>query len=359
MPDEAAELIEEFPSYVPLLVTLGVVALLMLGVRWYFNRREAKLGKHNSFSRPIVMLVLIAFALVAIIIALPLKDSTKDQLLGLFGLVMTGIIGLSSTTFVSNAMAGFMIRSIGSFRSGDFVRISEHFGRVSARGLFHTEIQTEDRDLTTLPNLYLVTNPVTVVRSSGTIISATVSLGYDVHQSTVEPLLTEAARDTELEDPFVRVMELGDFSVTYRVAGLLKEVKHLVSKRSQLHIKVLNTLHNAGIEILSPTAVMQRPLKDGQRIMPDVQTEAASVVSAEEEMPEEKMFDKAEEAEQLEKLGFDKEDLLKEKEELTRQLSELKDEKRVVAEKRIQDIDTEVERLDLERKSLDDETKES
>ena len=44
------------------------------------------------------------------------------------------------------------------------------FGRVTERGLFHTEIQTEDRDLVTLPNLYLVTNPVKVVRTFLTVL---------------------------------------------------------------------------------------------------------------------------------------------------------------------------------------------
>lgn len=352
MPDQASELIEESTDYLPLLITLGVIAVLLLAVRLYFNRRDRVLGAHNNFSRPIVTLVILAFAIVAVIIALPIDDtSTRDQLLSLFGLVLTGVIGLSSTTFVSNAMAGFMIRAIGSFRSGDFVKVSNNFGRVSARGLFHTEIQTEDRDLTTLPNLFLVTNPVTVVRSSGTIISASVSLGYDVHQATVEPLLLEAARDAGLEDPFVRVMELGDFSVSYRVAGLLEEVKHLVSKRSHLHINVLNTLHNAGIEILSPNAMMQRPLKDGQKIMPERKVEA-DVKDDSEEMPEEKMFDKAEEAEQLEKLGVERNDLLKEKEELKRQLAELKEAKKALAEKRIQAIDREIAKLDAEQETL-------
>ncbi|MDQ8182698.1 mechanosensitive ion channel family protein [Pelagicoccus sp. SDUM812005] len=356
MPDPA-EIVESFPSFLPLLITLSVVAGILLGTRWYFTKREAKFGKHDNFTRPIVMLVMTAFALVAVIIALPLDNGTKDQLLGLFGLVMTGIIGLSSTTFVANAMGGLMIRSIGSFRSGDFVRVGDTFGRVSARGLFHTEIQTEDRDLTTLPNLYLVTNPVTVVRSSGTIISASVSLGYDVHQATVEPLLLEAARSTGLEDPFVRVMELGDFSVVYRVAGLLVEVKHLVSRRSQLHINVLNTLHNAGIEILSPSAMMQRPLKDGQQIMP----KSAPIPVANkppEDVPEQRIFDKAEEAETVERLVFQRDQLVKERVELEKGLSGLPDSEKEVAEKRIQFLETEVQRIDAHREALEGPSKE-
>jgi len=354
MPEPAA-FVDSLSEYTSLLVTLVVVSGFLLGARWYFQRKEAKFGKHNNFSRPIVMLVLSAFALVAVIIALPLSDSTKDQLLGLFGLVLTGIIGLSSTTFVSNAMGGFMIRSIASFRSGDFVKVGETFGRVSARGLFHTEIQTEDRDLTTLPNLYLVTNPVTVVRNSGTIVSASVSLGYDVHQATVEPLLLEAARNSGLEEPFVRVMELGDFSVVYRVAGLLGEVKQMVSRRSQLHINVLNTLHNAGIEILSPNAMMQRPLKDGQLIVPKA-SPLAPMGPAKEDVPEELIFDKAEEAETIERLGFEREQFAKEKIELEKSISGLEGEQKVKAEKRIRFLETELERLDAHREAMQGET---
>ncbi len=70
-------------------------------------------------------------------------------------------------------------------------------------GSSYSEDRSEDRDLTTLPNLYLVTTPVTVVRSSGTIVSATVSLGYDVPRSRIEALLKQAAERAELVEPFV------------------------------------------------------------------------------------------------------------------------------------------------------------
>lgn len=353
MPDPE-DIVEKFPIYLPLLVTLGIVAAVLAGSRWYFDRRDAKFGKHNNFSRPIVMLTLTAFALVAVIISLPLNDGTKDQLLGLFGLVMTGIIGLSSTTFVSNAMGGFMIRSISSFRSGDFVRVGNTFGRVSARGLFHTEIQTEDRDLTTLPNLYLVTNPVTVVRNSGTIISASVSLGYDTHQAEVEPLLLQAALDAGLVEPFVRVMELGDFSIVYRVAGLLEEVKQMVSRRSDLHIKVLNTLHGAGIEILSPGAVMQRPLKDGERIMPKSSHIVAPSVLA-NDAPEERIFDKAEEAETIERLVYQRDEFVKERLELEKSVAALEGEELQAAQRRLDVLEREVARLDAHRSAMEGE----
>ena len=97
-------------------------------------------------------------------------------------------------------MAGFMLRGVNNFKLGDFLRVGEQFGRVTERGFFHTEIQTENRDLTTLPNIYLVSQPVTVVRSSGTVISAEVSLGYDVPVESTKRLLAQAAVDVELAD---------------------------------------------------------------------------------------------------------------------------------------------------------------
>jgi len=157
---------DSFSQYVPLIVTLGIVAVALSLANWALVKRSRWVGKQQNFVRPLVMLGLTAVALISVIIALPIDPGTKNQLVGLLGLVLTGVIALSSTSFASNAMAGLMLRSVGSFRSGDFIEVQGNFGRVSARGLFQTEIQTENRDLNTLPNLYLVSNPVKVVRSS-------------------------------------------------------------------------------------------------------------------------------------------------------------------------------------------------
>lgn len=196
------------------------------------------------------------------------------------------------------------MRAVRSFRPGDFIRVGEQFGRVTERGLFHIEIQTEDRDLTTLPNLYLVSNPVKVVRYSGTVVSATVSLGYDVPHKQVVFLLTEAAKSAELQEPFVQVIDLGDFSVTYRIAGFLTEVKQLLTVRSNLRAKILTTLHGAGVEIVSPNFVAQRRLREEERVLPPDAPVPATVDV--DQVPEERIFDKAKQAEELERLHIER-----------------------------------------------------
>jgi len=39
---------------------------------------------------------------------------------------------------------------MGTFHTGDFIHVGEHFGRITTKALLHTEIQSEDRDLMTL-----------------------------------------------------------------------------------------------------------------------------------------------------------------------------------------------------------------
>jgi len=260
--------------------------------------------------------------IVCVLLALPVEPATRAQLMSLMGVALTAVVALSSTTFVANAMAGLMLRAVKSYRPGDFVRVGDQFGRVTERGLFHTEIQTEDRDLTTLPNLYLVSHPLTVVRSSGTIVSARLSLGYDVSHAVVEPLLMQAARAAELQDAFVQVVELGDFSVTYRVAGFLSDTKHLLSTRSKLRRAVLDTLHGADVEIVSPAFMNQRVLPAGACVLP---AGAAGGPTPSPEAggraPEALIFDKADEAEKIEQLRARRGGLLAEIKELESQLS--------------------------------------
>ncbi|MHC4116624.1 MAG: mechanosensitive ion channel family protein [Planctomycetota bacterium] len=314
-------LFSTFRACLPALITAAIVVTGLLAANWLLFHRRRDLKEENLFYGRIVMLLLTGLGIVLVLIALPLKETTESGLFTLLGLLLTAVIALSSTTFVANAMAGWMLRAVRSFKPGDFVRVGEHFGRVTGRRIFHTEIQIEDRDLTTLPNLYLISHPITVVRASGTIVSATVSLGYDNPHSVIEPLLTEAAKRAELEEPFVQIMELGDFSVTYRVAGFLSEVKQILTARSNLRAMMLDTLHDAKIEIVSPTFMYQRQTDGNARsVPPKTPSRRKSKVSAEDRIPEELIFDKAEQAERLEQLGVMRDKLTAEADEFEGQL---------------------------------------
>lgn len=286
------ELVRE---WVPTLIILLLGILLISGSRHVLLNRWGPPPGQGRMTRQLLIASLAGIVLVIFILSLPIGDSARGQLLSLLGLLITAAVALSSTTLLGNAMAGFMLRAMRNFRAGDFIIVNGHRGRVSDKGWLRTEIQTERRNLTTLPNLYLVTNPMTVIRSSGTFISATVSLGYDVPREKVEKCLLEAAERAELSDAFVFVTELGDFSILYQVAGFLEEVKYLISAESALRKCMLDTLHKGGIEIVSPTFTNQRRLDPSQLFIPKSRVPKAEDPRA--SRPEERMFDKADKAE--------------------------------------------------------------
>ena len=288
---------EDLIQFVPLAVTAGIV-FLVLAVANHFIRRN--LTGELSVGRQALMLALTATGVLAVIFSLPISETSRGQILSLLGIVITGVIALSSTTFVSNIMAGLMLRAVNSFRPGDFIHCQEYFGRVTERGLFHTEIQTQDRDLATVPNLFLVNNPLTVVHESGTIISAELSLGYDISHVRIEDLLKEAATEIGLTDAFVLVVELNDFSVTYRVGGFTTDVTRLLTTKSNLRRSILQVLHTAGVEIVSPNFMNQRVMDPQTKVIPRRYREKQP--QPDEASPEDVIFDKAESAAERETL---------------------------------------------------------
>ncbi len=293
-------------------VTIIVGMILYRLLQGFFQSRE-KRSDNAVLQRQITNFIFMLFLVIAFVLALPIKDSLQGQIIGLIGILLSASIALSSTTFLGNLMAGIWLRSVKNFRVGDLVDIGDHFGRITTRGLLHIEIQNRERDLVTLPNMYLVTNPVTVMHNDGTIVSTEISLGYDVDHSIIEPLLIQAVEDAGLENPFVYIETLGDFSIVYKVHGLVKEINTMLSARSKLNGCVLDAIHKAKVEIVSPSFMNQRQVNE-QVFIPTQRKKKDEAEVA----PEDVIFDKAERAEKLD-------DLRKKAHDLDEEVQSLKD----------------------------------
>ena len=285
-------------SWKATVVTAVIFYLVFIAARKLLER-QAKGHTDKSLIRSIVLFLIVLMGIVSIILSIPMDSEQKGQITSLIGIILSAVLGLSSTTFIGNALAGIALKLRGSFKPGDFIEVNDIFGRVTEKGLFHTEIQTIDRDLTTLPNMTLASNSVKVTRQSGSFISAECSLGYDVNRLKIEEALLKAAKDAGLEEPFVHIISLGDFSIVYRVHGLLTNVKSIVSAKSRLTGQVIDALHAAEIEIVSPTFMNQRQVNDTVFISKNYHRKDGHVIN--ENTPENVIFDKADEAEGLEK----------------------------------------------------------
>ena len=312
--------LELLPAFAFILITIIIIS----GMERFFRTRPV-LARRFAFLRGLLVITAITGGVIGAVIELPVEGDTREQLITLLAVAISAILTLSSTTFVGNTLAGLLLRAIRHYRPGDFIRVADHFGRVSEEGVFHTEIQTADGNLISLPNLYLVTEPVTVIRATGTIISAEVSLGYDVPHTMVERALAMAADATGLKDPFVQITTLGDYSAVYRCAGLLENVETYFGATALLRANMLDLLHEHGIEIVSPAFMTRRTMAPDDFVIPDPPSYRHAIDSAVATGPRASVvFDKAERAAALEKLKNRIDELTKETAEKEKKLASAK-----------------------------------
>jgi len=288
-------------SWAPFILTLGFfIALISILKSTILSKNKFLFLDDRPLIYGLIVLSIAIVFTVSIIMVLPINDSKKGQLMSLVGIIFAASVSLSSTSFLGNVMAGLMLKVVKSFKAGDFIEVDDFFGKVSELRLLHTEIQTESRDLLTIPNLFLVTKPMKVVRDTGTIVSATVSLGYEVPRHRIEKTLCAAAVQAGFKDPFVLLTLLGDFSVHYKLSAFLENTKFLVSAKSKLISAMLDGLHLARIEIVSPNFMNQRQVND-EVFIPKSKS-STDTLGDTQDNPEKIMFEKADMAESNEKI---------------------------------------------------------
>ena len=334
-------------SLLPLLVTAASLAVLLLALNWVLLGRNRLLRKDQKYSRQLAMLLLTVASIFVLLFMLPIDREDRDQAIGLLGLVVSGLVAYAASGPLGRIGAGIGLRVRTPFGIGDHVRIGDHSGRVVDIGLFDIEIQSADRELVSLPHDFVTANPIARVRSSGAIISATVSLCYDIHHVTIESLLRDAALRSGLQDSFVSILELGDFSVTYRVAGLLADVDSLITARSNLHRAMLDTLHDNDIEIMSPDFAREQHWPPEERLIPEPVVRRGETGS--ETRVEDVVFDKASRAEGIE---TEKKQIGEDLVALEGRLAEASDEERPSIERRIERSRARLAQLDEEAAAL-------
>ena len=285
-----------FDSLIQPGIVLVLIIVLLVVNSWLFKKFKAAASGESIVKRAISFFV-VFIGVLAFILVLPIDKSLKGQIIAFLGIIISAGIALSSTTVLGNLMAGVMNNSMNRFRNGDLIKVGDFHGRVIRKSIFHTEIQLEDSNFITIPNLYMANNPVKITRKTNTVISASVSLGYDISRKQVEKALKEAATSIGLSDPYVYITSLGDFSVVYKVHGFLEDSSKYFSTSSLLNAKVMDKLHAERIEIVSPTFMNQRRA-DETVFIPKQVTQKEE--QPDEKSPEDLIFDEAIKSEKLE-----------------------------------------------------------
>ena len=268
--DVLARIWKGFAGYAPNLMFLVVIVIITYVVirlvRFFFaeiSRGSIALpGFEQEWAEPtykITVFLIIALAAVMAFPYLPGSDSQAFQAISLFlGL----LISLSSSSAISNMIAGVILTYTGAFRMGDRVKIADAVGDVVGKTLLVTRVRTIKNVDIAIPNaLVLSSHIVNYSRaarsgSEGVILHTSVTIGYSTPWRQVHELLIAAARKTaDVADqpaPFILQTALNDFYVTYELNVYTMNPWRMAVIYSDLHTNIQDTFNEAGVEIMSP-----------------------------------------------------------------------------------------------------------
>ncbi|PZN28290.1 MAG: mechanosensitive ion channel protein [Proteobacteria bacterium] len=194
------------------------------------------------------------------VIAYPLLPWARSALFQGMSVVLGLGVSLASAGLVSQWISGLVILYSRSFKVGDFVIIGEVEGFVTEMGSLATKLRTVRREEITLPNAVLtsdrLTNLTRLGAESGSLLSTSLAIGYDVPWAQVRALLLRAANETEgvRRDPPARVLQwkLQDFSVEYHLHVFLERAEERAAVMSALHARILDAFAAARVQIMTP-----------------------------------------------------------------------------------------------------------
>ena len=253
-----------FPNLFKIIVIIICFHYLLKLVRYFANEVASGRLKINGFyadwampTHTILRVLLYSFMLVMIWPLLPNSDSEIFQGVSVF---IGVVVSLGSTSVVGNVMAGLVMTYMRPFRVGDYIRYGDTEGEVVEKSMLVTRIRTRKNEIVTIPNSNMMSsqtsNYTLSAQQYGVIVHTKITIGYDEPWQKIERLLLEAADKTDgikkHPKPFVRITTLDDFYVEYEINGCTERAKTLPAVYSALHEHILDTMHGAGVEIMSP-----------------------------------------------------------------------------------------------------------
>jgi small-conductance mechanosensitive channel len=177
--------------------------------------------------------------------------------------VLAGLmVSLGASGVVGQLMAGLSLMYSRALRVGEYVRIGDVEGTVTALGMFATQVHTGMGEQVSLPNAVVFSQPVRnfsrLAQDGQFVLSTAVTIGYATPWRQVHALLMEAARRTpgvlQQPAPYVVQTALSDFYVEYRLCAQASRSapQRRAEAMSQLHANIQDAFNESGVQIMSP-----------------------------------------------------------------------------------------------------------
>ena len=144
-------------------------------------------------------------------------------------------------------------------REGEYVKIGELEGMVTAVGIFSTKIRTANGEEVNLPNALIgsstTVNSSRLAEGKGLVVHTTVTIGYNTPWRQVHAMLMRAVEITSglraEPKPFVSQTALSDFYVEYRLCVEVERPEIRRSTLTALHANIQDVFNEFGVQIMS------------------------------------------------------------------------------------------------------------
>ncbi len=271
--DLLARIANAFVNALPGVITVIVILLITRAIqdliaRIFIAVQEGRLelpGLHPDTAGATRRMVAVVVWALGLTFAYPYIPGSQSEVFKGLSVLFGFMITLGSAGIVNQLMSGMVLVYSRALRRGDLVSVGETTGVVTELSTLSVKLMTLQKEEITIPNAVVVGNNIRnftrQAGDAGSLMSTSVTIGYDTPWRQVHALLINAAKRTPglaaTPEPYVLQRALSDFYVEYELFVHCPEPMRRATILSVLHAEILDEFNTWGVQIMSPHYRMQ------------------------------------------------------------------------------------------------------
>lgn len=188
-----------------------------------------------------------------------IPGSESDAFKGI-SVILGLMVSIGSSNIINQAISGLIIIYTKTLKIGDFVKVKEHEGYVTATGVFNLKIRTTQNEEVVIPNSVILDSAAINFSKfkdkKGVALKTVVGLDYDVPWRQVNAMLLEAAkRTTSLKKEsgaYVWQTDMADYYMEYTLVTWIDRPGYDKKIKSELYANIQDVFNEYGVQIMTP-----------------------------------------------------------------------------------------------------------
>jgi small-conductance mechanosensitive channel len=254
----------------PFLFAPGVKKALKSAICLFFALVSVKTFDHLFFdlyltrkkntSIPIIFrdIVILIALMVVFLWILNAQYGVKPLTLVTTSAILSAIIGLALQDVLVNIVSGVAMHTEKPFKDGDFIALGDKIGTVAEMSWRATRIKTIDNSYLIIPNSVIAKSEIKNFSqpTPEIIINVRVGVEYGAPPNKVKKVLLECTTGIpwvlHSPPPLVRLVEYGDFAVSYEIFCWITDRSKYADTMDQIRTRMWYTLRRHNITIPFP-----------------------------------------------------------------------------------------------------------